>query len=135
LSHPDLDIKIFISLQREPAPAWREISLPKFVVIFVASLHHKVRLWAHKCFITMVIVSPIPGVVFPDPFQVVSYSWLVNGGDPNHLLTGMIIDRHRWRPPDVILEEKLGKNPMKIWFDVGIQLDFRDSHRILSVGC
>ena len=39
--------------------------------------------------ITMVIVSPPSRVVGPLPNG--RTSWLINGGDPNHLLTGMIL--------------------------------------------
>ena len=49
--------------------------------------------------------------------------------------TGMILHRHRWRPPDVILEEKLSKNPMKIGFDVGIQLDFSGFSSNMIIPC
>ena len=41
-----------------------------------------------KWLITMVIVSPLRIGIFP--FQM-GVSWLINGGDPNHLLTGMIL--------------------------------------------
>ena len=34
----------------------------------------------------MVIVSPLR--IWAFPFQI-AFSWLINGGDPNHLLTGM----------------------------------------------
>ena len=43
-----------------------------------------------KWLITMVIVSPIR-IGLWDPFQM-AFLWLViNGGDPNHLLGGMIL--------------------------------------------
>ncbi len=42
-----------------------------------------------KWLITMVIVSPLFLRLW-DPFQM-AFSWLINGGDPNHLLTGMIL--------------------------------------------
>ena len=38
---------------------------------------------------TMVIVSPLR-IGLWDPFQMV-FLWLINGGDPNYLLTGMIL--------------------------------------------
>ena len=41
-----------------------------------------------KWLITMVIVSPLVGLW--DPLQM-AVSWLVNGGDPNHLLSGVIL--------------------------------------------
>ena len=42
-----------------------------------------------KWLITMVIVSPLTGVV---PFTNGRYLWLINGGDPNYLqVTGMIL--------------------------------------------
>ena len=50
-----------------------------------------------KWFIAMVIVSPrLLGL--RDPFQM-AFSWLVNGGDPNYLLTGMILQVGHLRPP------------------------------------
>ena len=42
----------------------------------------------------MVIVSPLR-IGLWDPFQL-AFLWLANGGDPNHLLTGMILQV--WRP-------------------------------------
>ena len=42
-----------------------------------------------KWFITMVIVSPLTGVV--GPLTNGRTPWLINGGDPNHLLTGVIL--------------------------------------------
>ena len=42
-----------------------------------------------KWLITMVIVSPLR-IGLWDPFQMV-VSWLLNGGDPNHVQTGMIL--------------------------------------------
>ena len=42
-----------------------------------------------KWLITMVIVSPLR-IGLWDPFQM-AFSWLINPGDPNHLLTGMIL--------------------------------------------
>ena len=41
----------------------------------------------------MVIVSPRKDRATWDPFQM-AVSWLLNGGDPNHLLTGMILQEH-----------------------------------------
>ena len=46
LPHPDLDIKILISLQREPAPAWRFLAAKGVSGDFVASQNRKVGLWA-----------------------------------------------------------------------------------------
>ena len=43
----------------------------------------------NKWLITMVIVSPLR-IGLWDPFQM-AVSWLINKGDPNHLLTGMIL--------------------------------------------
>ena len=37
--------------------------------------------------------SPIPGVV---PLTNGRTSWLINGGDPNHLLTGVILQVGLW---------------------------------------
>ena len=42
-----------------------------------------------KWVITMVIVSP-QDLGLWDPFQT-AFSWLINGGDPNSLLNGMIL--------------------------------------------
>ena len=44
---------------------------------------------ATKWLRSMVIVSPLR-IGLWDPFQM-GISWLINGGDPNHLLTGMIL--------------------------------------------
>ena len=41
-----------------------------------------------KRLITMVIVTPLGRVVGPLPN---GHSWLITGGDPNHLLTGVIL--------------------------------------------
>ena len=41
-----------------------------------------------KWLITMVIVTPLRIGLFP--FQM-AFSWLINGGDPNYLLIGMIL--------------------------------------------
>ena len=41
-----------------------------------------------KWLVTMVIVSPLSRATFP--FQM-AFSWLTNGGDPNYLLSGMIL--------------------------------------------
>ena len=41
-----------------------------------------------KWLITMVIVSPLSRVI---PLPNGRTPWLINGGDPNHLLTGMIL--------------------------------------------
>ena len=37
----------------------------------------------------MVIISPLT-IGLWDPFQM-AFLWLINGGDPNYLLTGMIL--------------------------------------------
>ena len=42
-----------------------------------------------KWLITMVIVNPLR-IGLWDPFQM-AVSWLINGGDPIYLLTGMIL--------------------------------------------
>ena len=68
-----------------------------------------------KCLITMVIVSPLTGVV---PFTNGRISWLINGGDPNYLhplgwsskYEPMYINQHL--PFRVSM-----KNPNKWWFD------------------
>ena len=39
--------------------------------------------------IIMVIVTPLR-IGLWDPFQIALF-WLIHGGDPNHLLTGMIL--------------------------------------------
>ena len=44
----------------------------------------------------MVIVSLLTGVVGPLPNG--RTPWLINGGDPNHLLTGMILQEGVLRP-------------------------------------
>ena len=44
----------------------------------------------------MVIVSPLNGVV--GPLQM-AFSWLINWGDPNHLLIGVILQVGPLRKP------------------------------------
>ena len=39
----------------------------------------------------MVNKSPKDRVVGPFPNSLYGFIWLMNGGDPNHLLTGMIL--------------------------------------------
>ena len=50
--------------------------------------HLKVHSRTCKWLITMVIVSPLRIGLFP--FQMALF-WLINGGDPNYLLSGMIL--------------------------------------------
>ena len=51
-------------------PTWRIIPVSKWLITMVSCCPLRIGLW--------------------DPFQM-AFSWLINGGDPNHLLIGMIL--------------------------------------------
>ncbi len=44
------------------------------------------------------MVNKSPWLGLWDPFQM-AFLWLINGGDPNHLLTGMILQVVNDTPP------------------------------------
>ena len=67
---------------------------PKPVLIFIINFdlqHQFTGAWriipVSKWLIIMVIVIPLPAVLLLRN----GHSWLINGGDPNYLLTGMIL--------------------------------------------
>ena len=69
-----------------------DIDYQQFQVGFPFSIHGCIHTWriipVGKCLITMVIVSPLSKVISLPHGRT---SWLINGGDPNHLLSGMIL--------------------------------------------
>ena len=67
------------------------------------------RIPVSKWLITMVIVSPLSRVV--GPLTNGRTSWLINGGDPNHFLIGMILQVGLI---DIILHESFKSNSVAI---------------------
>ena len=71
----------------------------------------------------MVIVSPLR-IGLWDPFQM-GVLWLINGGDPNYLLTGMILQawplkKHAWKfCCKFWLVVELNQHIWKIWVKMG----------------